>query len=227
MISAIIPAFNEESTIAEVVTSVIGHPDVNEVIVVNDGSTDTTEARAREAGAKVITLTKNKGKGESMEVGVRSAKNDIILFMDADVTGFTHEKISRIINPVINGRYKMFVGVRARSIIFFNRYFRLFPILSGERALVKSLWYEVPLNDKRGFKIEIALNYASKQTDLGMGFTLIGGIKHLIKEKKYKFFDGFSRRIYMIFDVLSISIKLYVIKPFLKKVDRVLRTLNA
>ena len=50
-----------------------------------------------------------------MDAGVRSAKADILLFLDADVTGHTEQTLSQIMQPVIEGRFEMFVGLRARS----------------------------------------------------------------------------------------------------------------
>ncbi len=217
MISVVIPAFNEEETVGEVVAAVVGHPKVLEVIVVDDGSTDQTAGRAAEAGAAVITLSENKGKGGAMDAGVRTAKSDFILFLDADVTGLAHQAISRIIDPVISGKYEMFVGLRSRKVALFNAVLRISPIIGGERAIVRSLWYSIPRMYRSNFKIEIALNYFSKQTPLGMGFALIDGTVHVIKEKKYGLLRGFIRRALMVRDVLSISFALYVIGFFKKK----------
>src|SRR5690606_829115 len=116
------------------------------------------------------------GKSAAMGEGVRAAKDPVVLFLDADVLGLDHEQISRIIDPVLSEEYEMFVGVRARSAFLFNRFFHYFPIIGGERALTKALWYAVPKEHKRRFQIEIALNYQAKQAEKGMGFTLIEGV---------------------------------------------------
>ncbi len=62
-VSVIIPAFNEERTIGEVVKIAKNNPFVDEVIVVNDASTDRTPIIAKKSGAKVINFKENKGKG--------------------------------------------------------------------------------------------------------------------------------------------------------------------
>ncbi|MDP3965622.1 MAG: glycosyltransferase [bacterium] len=217
MVSVIIPALNEQETIVEVVSSCIGHPDVSEVIVVDDGSQDATVERATAAGANVIKLPENGGKGAAMHAGVSAAKNDVILFLDADITGITYENISQIIEPVINGQYSMFVGLRSREVVFLNHLLRIFPIIGGERAIVKSLWYAIPAKYRSDFKVEVALNYFSKQTPLGMHFTLIEGIAHVTKEKKYGIITGFTQRVFMVWDILSISFTLYVL-GFFKKI---------
>lgn len=217
MVSVIIPAFNEEVSIGRVVSSVIGHPRILEVIVVDDGSKDKTATNAENAGAFVIRLPRNTGKGNAMARGVEHAKNDIILFLDADVIGMTHKAISQIIDPVLSGEYSMFVGLRSRKVLVLNRLLRFFPILGGDRAISKSLWLSIPPLYRSNFKVEIASNYFAKQTPLGMGFVLIRGVEHITKEKKYGIVIGLARRLLMIWDVSSISFKLYIV-GFFKKI---------
>ncbi len=212
MVSVIIPAFNEERTVAGAIRSVIGHPQIKEVILVDDGSTDATAIRAREAGARVINLPVNVGKAGAMNAGVATAASDVILFLDADCEGFTHDKLSRIINPVTEGRHVMYVGINTRKTYWLNRILHVFPILSGSRALRRELWDAVPLEYKRSFQIEIALNYFSHQFSPGSGFELINGIKHHVKEAKHGLIIGFTRRLGMIRDVIWITTRLYIIR---------------
>lgn len=211
MVSVVIPAFNEADTIADVITSALEHPDVEEVLVVDDGSTDTTAQAAEAAGARVIRHARNAGKAAALDAGVRSAKASTLLFLDADVTGHTRQTLSQIIQPVIEGRFEMFVGVRARSTLMLNKALRLFPIIGGDRALTRQLWEAVPQNCRHGFQIEIALNYTSKQFEKGMGFGLVHGTTHRIKEKKYGVWIGTARRISMIGSILAISFRLYIL----------------
>lgn len=217
MVSVIIPALNEDTTIGQKVAEVVGHPQVAEVIVVDDGSEDATAERAEAAGARVIRHRENGGKAAALDAGVQAACGDYLLFLDADVTGYTHDALSRIIEPVLAQRYEMFVGIRARRTIWLNRALHFFPIIGGERALTRALWQAVPRDHKRGFQIEIAMNYCAKQVGRGMGFALIPGTTHHIKEEKYGLLVGLGRRLAMIRDVVSISFRLYILGYFAKR----------
>jgi polyprenyl-phospho-N-acetylgalactosaminyl synthase len=211
MVSVIIAAFNESPTVGACVADVVGHAQVSEIIVVDDGSSDDTAEQARRAGARVITLPENRGKALALDAGVAVAREDVLLFIDADVTGLTHEVLSRIMRPVIEGRYEMFVGVRARKTLWLNRLLRVFPIIGGERALTRALWQRVPQRHKRGFRIEIALNHTAKHCGGGMGFELIEGVVHRTKERKFGWWRGFWRRLRMIGEVTAVTWSLYVI----------------
>ena len=103
MITVIIPALNEEATIGLVVSNALQSANVTEVIVVDDKSMDNTITEAREAGAMVITSTKL-GKGASMKDGVLVAKNEIIVFLDADITTYPSNIIALLTEPIIEGR---------------------------------------------------------------------------------------------------------------------------
>lgn len=214
MVSVIIPALNEAETIGTKIGEVIGHPDVREVIVVDDGSDDRTAELAAAAGARVIALTENGGKASALEAGVAAAVSELLLFMDADVTGYDHALLSRIIDPVKAGRYEMFVGIRARRTYWLNRALRFFPIIGGERALTRELWASIPKSHKQGFRIEVAMNYCAKRVGRGMGFALIRGTRHHTKERKYGLLVGLFRRAGMIRDVVAISVRLYILGNF-------------
>lgn len=103
-VSVIIPAYNEEDTVAKVVEVVKKASYVDEIIVVNDGSSDNTEAEATKAGAIVITHETNKGKGEALKTGYKEAECDIIVFIDADIYNLTSKKVESMIKPILDGK---------------------------------------------------------------------------------------------------------------------------
>ncbi|HRR05548.1 MAG TPA: glycosyltransferase family 2 protein, partial [Candidatus Woesebacteria bacterium] len=89
LVSVIIPAFNEEKTVAEVVKVCLKTPEVGEIIVVNDGSRDKTKEKLKafrgKDKVKAINLSKNHGKGYAVAQGIRAARYDYLLFLDADL----------------------------------------------------------------------------------------------------------------------------------------------
>jgi glycosyltransferase involved in cell wall biosynthesis len=82
--SVIIPAFNEAATIGAVVTALRSAAPWREIVVVDDGSTDDTAARAAGAGAQVVRHAYNKGNGAAVKTGVRSTSGAFVLILDAD-----------------------------------------------------------------------------------------------------------------------------------------------
>ena len=96
-VSVVIPAFNEEKTVAEVVEAARNSDMVTEVIVVDDGSTDSTAEVAENAGAKVIRHTSNRGKGAALRTGFKHSKGEIVAFVDADLKNMTTEKLEKMI----------------------------------------------------------------------------------------------------------------------------------
>ena len=103
MITVIIPALNEEKTVASVVRLAKASCNVSEVIVVDDKSTDSTVEIARREGAAVITSTKI-GKGISMKEGVLVAKNDVVAFLDADITTYPANVIALLTEDLLNNK---------------------------------------------------------------------------------------------------------------------------
>jgi len=101
MLTVIIPVLNEQNTIGSVVRFCLQHPQVNEVIVVDDKSEDNTVQLAKEAGAKVIS-SEVRGKGISMKDGIAQATNDILVFLDGDIDPYPAETITKLTQPLID-----------------------------------------------------------------------------------------------------------------------------
>jgi glycosyltransferase involved in cell wall biosynthesis len=116
LIVAVIPAFNEERFIASVVLNTLHY--ATHVIVVDDGSTDRTALLARLAGANVIEMPENGGKGLALNAGFREAREfrpDVIVMLDGDAQ---HEpsEIPTVAGPVLRGEADVVVGSRFMEI---------------------------------------------------------------------------------------------------------------
>ena len=103
-VSVIIPAYNEENTVAIVVDVIKRVPCVDEIVVVDDGSSDNTAQEAMKAGAIVISHEVNKGKGEALYTGYKNVECDIIAFIDADIHNLTVNKVASMIKPILTGK---------------------------------------------------------------------------------------------------------------------------
>lgn len=127
-ISVILPAYNESLTIGNVVSDVIKTLQqiglAYEIIVVDDGSVDLTGDMAKEAGAEVISLPDNRGKGYALRRGFREASGDIIVTMDADGVHDPNE-IKELIGPLMSGADivagSRFLGAHAQPLSLLNR----------------------------------------------------------------------------------------------------------
>lgn len=82
--TVIIPAYNEDKSIGQVVSSLRSERPNDEILVINDGSTDQTATIAREAGARVLNHPFNMGYGGAIKTGIRHARHEFLLFFDAD-----------------------------------------------------------------------------------------------------------------------------------------------
>ncbi len=108
-VSAVIPAYNEEKTVGSVVKKALVY--VDEVIVIDDGSTDDTSEEAAAAGARVVTLEQNTGVLGATARGLREARGDIIVTLDADGQHDPQE-IPRLVEPILEGRADLVMGKR-------------------------------------------------------------------------------------------------------------------
>jgi len=117
-ISVVIPAKNEEKSIASVIAKLneLSLPEnilLSEIIVVNDGSNDNTTQVSIDAGASVINHLYSKGNGAAIKTGARAAKGDVIIFMDADGQHSPGD-IPRLISKLEQG-YHLVVGARQKG----------------------------------------------------------------------------------------------------------------
>ena len=170
-VTVVIPALNEAKTIKRVVLSSLASRFVNEVIVVDDGSTDGTAAQV--AGierVRVVTHSKNFGKGRAIKSGIENASNDVLLFLDADLSNFPTEKINALAMPVLHKQADLvkasFSRKRGRLTVLAARPMMnlLFPgtqiaqPLSGQFCCRKSFLSALRIETKWGIDVAILLD---------------------------------------------------------------------
>lgn len=182
-VAVIIPAYNEAVTVGAVVRASGAASLVEEVIVVDDGSTDETVAAASAQGARVIR-GRHRGKGEAMVAGGRASDADVLVFLDADLTGLHPYHVDRLAAPVLRGEAAMAVGLFDRGRYLNPIFLHVLPRLTGERALRRDLLLSLDPASARGFRMEAALNSrVSRDSGVVHAFVL-DGVFHRTKEQK-------------------------------------------
>jgi glycosyltransferase involved in cell wall biosynthesis len=114
-VSVVIPALNEEEPIANVIRECLATGLPNEVIVVDNGSTDRTAEHAREAGARVVS-ERTRGYGRACLAGINAVAPDcdIIVFLDGDGSDCP-EFMKQLVDPIARGTHDFVIGSRTRG----------------------------------------------------------------------------------------------------------------
>jgi len=169
-ISAILPAYNEESRLPRTIESLREIEEISEIIIVDDGSKDQTTAVAKELVDQVVTLPVNMGKGEALRQGYLKGTGDVFLFLDSDL-GSSAVLARYLLFPVLRGSADMSIAVfppsskkagfglvkgLARRGIFRLTGFQPRSPLSGQRALTRQAVETIQHWDGR-FGIEVGM----------------------------------------------------------------------
>lgn len=185
-LSIVIPVYNEQGTVAEIVRRVRAVPFAKEILVVDDGSTDGTAAALdRVAGPdlRVIRSDRNQGKGAALQIGFRQAKNDVVVVQDADLE-YDPQDLPDLIAPIADGEADVVYGSRflttkRRRVLFFwhsvmNHFItfacnvfsnlNLTDIETCYKVFRREVIQSVSLRERRfGFEPEVTLKLARKR----------------------------------------------------------------
>ncbi len=197
----IIPAYNEEQTIGEIIRTVKQVPFVDETIVVNDASIDNTVVIAESSGARVISLDENIGKGGAMMIGVNSTDADVVLFLDADLIGLQPGHVVDLLWPVLEGRAEMTVGIFEQGRLATDLAQFIAPYLSGQRAVKRELFRHLSNLELTRFGVEVALTRFSKAAGISVVEVDLKDMTHIMKEEKLGIFRGLVARLKMYWEI--------------------------
>ena len=127
-LSIIIPCYNEEATISQIIEKIIiNSPFNNEIIVIDDCSTDKSkkilESNLKNKISKLIINEKNYGKGYSIRKGIEVCSGDIVLIQDADLE-YDPSDYVRLVSPIVNGEGDVvygsrFIGTEKRKVLYY------------------------------------------------------------------------------------------------------------
>lgn len=202
-VTAIIPAYNEEKYINNVLKALKEVEEITQIIVVSDGSTDNTVQKALSWDVQVIALTKNIGKGGALTVGLKYALEENILFLDADLIGLTKQHIEVLIRPVLEGQVEMTVGIFEHGRLATDMAQFISPYLSGQRCLKKKWLEQIDNLAISGFGVEIVLNHFAEQNKLPIKIVHLPNMSHVMKEEKLGLVRGFAYRMKMYWEIVK------------------------
>lgn len=200
-ITCIIPAWNEAERIGAVLRTALAHPSIDEVIVVDDASTDATAELAEALGARVVRHDGNRGKSAAIATGILAASGDCLMFLDADLVGLTSSDLTRLLSPVLSGQADVSISLRSNAPLPW----RLLGIdyISGERVMSRSLLsaHLDHIAGLRRFGLEVFLNdlWITK----GVRISVVRlSVKSPLKAEKHGLLRGILGDIGMVRDIL-------------------------
>jgi len=200
-VSLIIPAYNEEKTIGDVIYVAQNNPFVDEIVVVNDGSTDKTPLIAKKMGVNLINLGENKGKGYALYEGVKNSIGDIVIFLDADLIDLKTYHITELIKPIIEEEYLTTCCIFEKGRFATDLSHKLTPFLSGQRAMIRSLWENFKYDPEIRYGFEITLSDYFWRNKIKVKYVVLEGVTQLMKEEKIGTKEGRKSRIKMYKDI--------------------------
>ena len=215
-ISCIICAYNEGPRISNTLKVVSNHPLLDEIIVVDDGSIDNTSKEVLKfKGIRNIRHKKNLGKSRSMLDGCNNAKNDVVMFLDADLVGLTHNNITQFVKPVIAGLVDMTMVI-CKYDFPQNVLIKLagYDLISGQRVLGRERAIKI-LKNVPGYAAEIKINQYFLDNNLKFIVVKWLNVRPILRRKKDGIVKAVLNTIIGIRQILIISSLNQIIKQLI------------
>lgn len=185
-VTVLVPALNEEDTVATVVRSSLQAGPVDTVVVVDNGSIDRTASRARAAGALVVSCPQT-GKAEAVRAGVSAISGSpsppsVVVLLDADLIDFSEQHLLSLLAPLQNGRVDMVCGVLWRRAL--RPLLTRLPVrtLTGQRAIRFDVLNSLDLTGCSGYELEVTL--AGLIDPSRTALVCLDGVSHIRREQK-------------------------------------------
>ncbi|MAG15516.1 hypothetical protein CMO88_00480 [Candidatus Woesearchaeota archaeon] len=211
-VTAIVPVLNEAERIGAVLEVLTTSPEIAKVIVVNDGSTDSTESIIKQYNVLLISNKKNLGQAESVKRAVHHVKTGIVLICDGDLIGFKHHHVHQLIKPVKENGNVMAVASLDKywhvGIDLLKEKFMLIPITGTRVLLTKYLLGASKHNLFTKYGIHPVINAYCRNHGIKLKQISLDGVKDVIKIRKKGY--GWMPHIKETIDVTSVYAQLYL-----------------
>ena len=202
-ITAIVPAYNEEKTIGDVLNEIKKVKIIDDIIVVSDGSTDRTVEIAKSYNVKVVELSENLGKGGALKEGVDKCISEIILLLDADLIGLNTKHIEDLLLPVMEGEVDMTIGLFNKGRLSTDFAQKVTPYLSGQRAIKRYIIDNISDIEMTRYGVEAAVTKYVKENNINFKRISLERLTHMMKEEKFGVVKGFAERMRMYWEVIK------------------------
>ncbi len=199
--AVLIPAFNEAGGVGRVVRTAVD-AGIGPVLVVDDGSDDDTAAVAEAAGARVLRLNKNIGKGGAVAAGVRAISEDVVILLDADLLGLSERHLQELADPVVSGEVDMTRGVFKGGRWSTTAAQKMLPQLNGQRAVLRNLLVELEDLASSRYGIEVVITEAARHEEWRVKDVRMEDVTQITKEEKRGFVKGAALRLKMYWDIV-------------------------
>jgi glycosyltransferase involved in cell wall biosynthesis len=202
----VIPAYEEQSTVASVVRVALAAA-IGPVVVVDDGSRDRTAEVARSAGAEVLRLEANVGKGGALAAAANARSEDVVVLLDADLTGLTADHVRALAAPVRDHEVDMTRGVFDGGRWVTTVAQHVAPLLNGQRAIRRELLRSVPGLAESRYGVEVAITDHARRHRWRTRDVSLPGVSQVMKEEKRGWWRGQRVRWTMYREILSQALR--------------------
>ena len=205
-VAVIVPAHNEADNIVSVLSALSNVELISEIIVVDDGSCDGTANKVQDAAGldkriRLIRHFRNFGKGQAILTARNATKAPILLLLDADLAGLKPMHVFSLIEPVINRKMDMTLGLFKGGKLLTDFSHLATPWLTGQRCIRSSILDELDVNAASGYGFETALTLVADRNNWRTGIVWLRGVWHPPSEFHHGLLQGIWQRMHMYFQI--------------------------
>ena len=210
---AVVPVYNEEKTVKDVLEVLNLSKDIDKILVIDDGSIDKTPdiiKRLKTNKIEYIRLHKNIGKDNVLRKYAKNINSEIVMIFDSDLIGFEKHHIENMLNALVEEKAGMVIGLRDKGNFLANLIMPYFPLTGGERALRTNIFKDIiKIHFRERWGLEWIMEDYLKKKKLKIAKIRLEGVDHIgLQTKKY----GIMAFLNEIYSFILTKIRLFGVK---------------